>query len=107
MHPYRGKCASDKARTRKRAKSTNRQWLQRLCTAAVFVSATIGTTLDCKAGELTTAQQLEMYRNCRKAYEGYNLYFAKKMCGCTVQAYIRNIPAEEAGATCYKYAKTN
>jgi len=48
-----------------------------------------------------------MYRNCRKTYEGYNLYFAKKMCGCTVQAYIRNIPAEEAGVTCYKYAKTN
>ena len=71
--------------------------------AAIIFSQATGANADA----LTTGQQLEMYRNCRKTYEGYNLYFAKKMCGCTVQAYVNDIPAEKAGLTCYKYAKTN
>lgn len=86
------------------------QWLGRLIYSCSILAATAvmwESGLVAKAGPLTTSQQLQMYRNCRKTYEGYNLYFAKKMCGCTVQAYIRNIPAEEAGVTCYKYAKTN
>lgn len=88
-------------------KNNRRKWLfysyRMLGSVAIIISQASAT----KAGALTNGQQLEMYRNCRKTYGGYDLYFAKKMCGCTVQAYINDIPAEKAGITCYKYAKTN
>ena len=60
-----------------------------------------------QAAPLTTSQQLAMYQQCRQTYAGYDTYFAKKMCGCTVQAYMRDIPATEAGMTCLRYAKFN
>lgn len=73
----------------------------------ILAPLVLGFAAPAEAGYLNQSQQLAMYRQCRQAYAGYDMYFAKKMCGCTVQAFIRDIPAEEAGVTCFKYAKFN
>jgi hypothetical protein len=88
-------------------KNISRKWGLYCCKIVGVAAIIFSPATGVKAGALTTGQQLEMYRNCRKTYEGYNLYFAKKMCGCTVQAYVNDIPAEKAGIICNKYAKTN
>jgi hypothetical protein len=77
---------------------------------AFFFAATmlgIGLPYPSLSKPLTTAEQLQMYRYCRGTYSDYSLYFAKKMCGCIVQAYMHDVPVGEATSTCINYAKSN
>lgn len=64
-------------------------------------------SLESKAAYLSEAQQLSMYRECRATYSDKDLYFAKKMCGCLVQAYIHDLRATQSAPKCMKYATTN
>ena len=64
-------------------------------------------TMTANSAELSKAQQLAMYQNCRVEFAHRNLYFAKKMCGCLVQGYIHDIPVEVATPKCIGYANTN
>ena len=56
---------------------------------------------------LTQQQQLMMYRSCRATHSDKDLYFAKKFCGCSVQAFLNDIPVERAAKDCVAYARTN
>ena len=62
---------------------------------------------EAEAAYLTEAQQLAMYRECRAAYADKDKYFAKKMCGCVVQAYLHDVPAAQSAPKCMKYAMNN
>ncbi|MCB4377163.1 hypothetical protein [Synechococcus sp. MU1648] len=59
------------------------------------------------SAELSKAQQLAMYRNCRAEFSHRNLYFAKKMCGCLVQGYMHGVPVQAATPKCIAYATVN
>ena len=64
-------------------------------------------TMPAYSAELSRAQQLAMYQNCRVEFSRRNLYFAKKMCGCLVQGYIHDTPVEVATPKCIAYAAAN
>lgn len=63
--------------------------------------------LSAHSAPLTEAQQLQMYRECRVTYADKNKYFAKKMCGCIVQAYLHDVPPAQSALKCLDYAKNN
>ena len=63
--------------------------------------------LSAVAKPLTEQQQLMLYRKCRADHADKDLYFAKKFCGCSVQAYLNDIPVNRAAETCLNYARTN
>ncbi len=62
---------------------------------------------EATSAPLSEDQQLQMYRECRVTYSDKDKYFAKKMCGCLVQAYMHDMPAEQSAPKCMKYAMTN
>ena len=68
---------------------------------AAFIS------LPAKSAPLTESQQLQMYRECRVTYSDKNKYFAKKMCGCLVQAYLHDVPPAQSAPKCTNYALHN
>jgi len=73
--------------------------------AAIVVS--LGFVPGSPAAYLSEAQQLQMYRECRVTYSDKDKYFAKKMCGCLVQAYMHDVPPEHSAPKCMKYAMNN
>lgn len=60
-----------------------------------------------EARPLTEEQQLMLYRKCRADHADKDVYFAKKFCGCSVQAYLHDIPVERAAQKCVSYARNN
>ena len=59
------------------------------------------------AKPLTDEQQLMFYRKCRSDHADKDVYFAKKFCGCSDQAFLNDIPVEKAAKVCVDYARTN
>ena len=76
-------------------------------TFALAFALICGMATPALAKPLSQQEQLNMYRYCRATYSDRNVYFAKKMCGCVVQAYMRDIPVGEATLTCNRYASYN
>ena len=82
-------------------------WLMRKLLILLWVLPTAFLSPQAQSAYLTEAQQLQMYRECRATYADKDKYFAKKMCGCLVQAYLHDMPATQSAPKCMKYATTN
>lgn len=74
---------------------------------SLFAAFFLIPTLPVKSLPLTETEQLSMYRECRVTYSDKNKYFAKKMCGCLVQAYIHDVPPVKSAPKCLAYASSN
>ena len=74
---------------------------------AFAFAALLPLTLAGHTKPLTEEQQLMLYRKCRSDHSDKDVYFAKKFCGCSVQAFLHDIPVERAARECVAYARTN